>query len=89
MLMQLQKVLNKKIFIPSVNEKFLLIASHIIDGICKIFRISHPFSPVRIKKLNKSNNILPSYLSTNNYEYQFTLEEALIDWKNECPEEWD
>lgn len=82
------KVLNKSIFIPSVHEKFLLIASYFIDALCKIFRLNHPFSPIRIKKLNKSNNILPTYLINHNYKYLYTLEEAFIDWKEECPKEW-
>ena len=82
------KVLNMKILIPSIHEKILLIAAYLISAILGIIRISHPFSPIRIKKLNKSNNILPTYLIENNYKYKYSLEEAFIDWKNECPQEW-
>lgn len=82
------KVLNMRILIPSIHEKILLISAYLISATLGIIRISHPFSPIRIKKLNKSNNILPTYLIENNYKYKYSLEEAFIDWKNECPQEW-
>lgn len=81
-------VANFKVWVPGVPVKLLLIASYVIDFFLKPLGISHPFSPVRIKKLTRSNNILPSYLVKNGYEYIYTLEEALADWKQDCPEEW-
>tara|TARA_B100000029_G_scaffold418523_1_gene423608 strand:- start:7 stop:1029 length:1023 start_codon:yes stop_codon:yes gene_type:complete len=66
----------------------LLLFSSIIDLALKPFRISHPFSRVRIQKLNKSNHIIPMFLISNNYNYHFSLEEALKDWKEDYPEEW-
>jgi NAD dependent epimerase/dehydratase family enzyme len=50
--------------------------------------IKHPFSPVRIRKLVRSNHILPNYLVEHGYEYRYTLESALADWRESCPEEW-
>jgi nucleoside-diphosphate-sugar epimerase len=66
----------------------LLGFGYLIDLIAKLFGIKHPFSPVRIRKLVRSNNILPTYLINNGYEYQYTLDSAFADWKKECPEEW-
>ncbi|MDB2409811.1 NAD(P)-dependent oxidoreductase [Pseudomonadales bacterium] len=82
------KVMGIKIWIPSIPIKLLLVASYFIDLFARPLGIEHPFSPVRIKKLTRSNNIIPMYLATNEYKYKYTLEEALIDWKKECPEEW-
>jgi nucleoside-diphosphate-sugar epimerase len=81
-------VLKKKYFIPSLPSGVILFLSYIIEFIAKIFNINHPFSPVRIRKLIRSNNIMPTYLLKNNYTYKYTLEEALADWKKDCPEEW-
>lgn len=82
------KVARVKRFIPSVPFRLLLIASYLIDFFAKPLNIKHPFSPVRINKLVRSNNILPTYLISNGYKYQYTLEAAFLDWKKECPEEW-
>ena len=82
------RVSGKKVWVPSVPSWALFFAARVIDLFAKPLGINHPFSPVRIRKLIRSNNILPTYLVENGYEYQFTLEEALADWKQECPEEW-
>jgi len=82
------KVVGIKARVPKVPVSLLLVASYIIDLFARPLGIDHPFSPVRIKKLTRSNNILPTYLCVNGYKYRYTLEEALIDWKNDCPEEW-
>jgi nucleoside-diphosphate-sugar epimerase len=82
------KVAKVKRFVPIIPFRMLLIASYFIEFIAKPFNIKHPFSPVRIKKLVRSNNILPTYLVKNGYKYQYTLESAFLDWKKECPEEW-
>ncbi len=82
------KVAGIKRSVPGVPYRLLLTASYIIDSIAKPLGISHPFSPVRIRKLVRSNNILPSYLVENGYPYMYTLESAFADWKQDCPEEW-
>jgi nucleoside-diphosphate-sugar epimerase len=82
------KVAGVKRMVPAVPYPLLLTAAYAIDAIAKPLRISHPFSPVRIRKLVRSNNILPTYLVDNGYSYQYTLESAFADWKQSCPEEW-
>ena len=82
------KVVGIKARVPKVPVSLLLVASYIIDLCARPLGIDHPFSPVRIKKLTRSNNILPTYLCDNGYKYRYTLEEALIDWKQDCPDEW-
>lgn len=81
-------VSGKNRFVPAVPYKLLLLVAHSIDLFAKPLAIKHPFSPVRIKKLVRSNNILPNYLVGKGYPYQYTLQSALDDWKKDCPEEW-
>ncbi len=81
-------VTQTKKLVPSVPYYFLLIASHVIDIFAKPFGINHPFSAVRIKKLVRSNNILPKELEKDGYRYKYSLIEAFEDWKKDYPEEW-
>lgn len=74
--------------IPGIPYPLLLTAAYGIDMIARPLGIKHPFSPVRIRKLVRSNNILPAWLVENGYLYQYNLESAFADWKKECPEEW-
>ena len=82
------KVAGVKRFVPAVPYPMLLAASYMIEIVARPLGIKHPVSPVRIRKLVRSNNILPNYLVDNGYEYQYTLESAFADWKASCPEEW-
>jgi nucleoside-diphosphate-sugar epimerase len=82
------KVAGVKRWIPSVPYRLLWVVAYSIDMFARPLGIKHPFSPVRIKKLVRSNNILPNYLVNNAYPYRYTLESAFRDWKQSCPEEW-
>lgn len=82
------RVARMKVWIPSVPSIFLFIIAYSIDFVTKPLGIKHPFSPVRIRKLIRSNNILPTYLVDNGYDYKYTLDEAFADWKKDFPEEW-
>jgi len=82
------KVAGVKRLIPSVPYRMLWITAYLIEVFASPLGIRHPFSPVRIRKLVRSNNILPNYLVNNEYHYRYTLETAFSDWKQSCPEEW-
>ena len=82
------KISQMRVWIPSVPRPLLFLAAYTIDFIAAPFGIKHPFSPVRIRKLIRSNNILPSYLVENDYQFKYSLDEAFSDWKEACPEEW-
>ena len=84
----IKKILKKEIFILSVPFGVLLTLSKILDLFLSVFKINHPFSQVRIKKLVNSNNVISSYARENNYSFIYDLDSALEDWKKECPEEW-
>lgn len=74
--------------VPGVPYSLLLTVAFAIEAVARPLRIKHPFSPVRIRKLVRSNNILPTYLVESGYPYQYTLESAFEDWKQSCPQEW-
>jgi len=82
------KVANVKRTVPKLPYKLLLVTAFFIDIFALPLKIKHPFSPVRIKKLVHSNNIIPGYLIDRNYQFIYTLESALTDWRISCPEEW-
>lgn len=82
------QVAGVKRFVLGVPYRLLLLVAYSIDAIAKPLGIKHPFSPVRIRKLVRSNNILPNYLVKNGYAYRYTLQTAFSDWRESCPEEW-
>lgn len=82
------KVAGVRRTVPSIPYPLLLTAAYGIDLIARPLGIKHPFSPVRIRKLVRSNNIRPGFLVEQGYPYQYSLELALADWKTDCPEEW-
>lgn len=77
-----------KHFFPTVPYTLLMGVAYTIDALTIPFGIKHPFSPVRIRKLVRSNNILPTYLVEHGYQFQYSLDSAFDDWKKSCPEEW-
>jgi len=77
-----------KRYVPTVPYKVLIAVAYVIDAVAKPLGIKHPFSPVRIRKLVRSNNIIPSYLVEHGYQFQYSLDSAFADWKKSCPEEW-
>lgn len=82
------KVAGIKRTVPNVPYFLLLFVACAIDVVAKLLHINHPFSPIRIRKLVRSNNILPNFLVTNGYQSLYTLEAAMEDWKINCPQEW-
>jgi NAD dependent epimerase/dehydratase family enzyme len=54
----------------------------------KIFGINQPIDSERIKKLRKSNNVIPEYLNDAGYKYRYTLKEAMADWRSSSPNDW-
>ncbi|ASL29067.1 NAD-dependent epimerase/dehydratase family protein [Azotobacter chroococcum] len=74
--------------VPAIPYPLLLSAAYGIELIARPLGIRHPFSPVRIRKLVRSNNIRPGFLVEHGYPYRYPLESAFADWRSDCPEEW-
>jgi GlcNAc-P-P-Und epimerase len=62
--------------------------SYLAEFVAGIFGIQQPISPTRIRKLYRSTNIEPRKLQELGYSYQYTLEEAFLDWKKDKPEDF-
>jgi len=82
------QVANVKRFVPYMPFKILLPLAYAIDYIARPLGINQPISPVRVRKLAKSNNIQPAMLMHDQYEYHYTLESAFKDWLHDRPDEW-
>lgn len=75
-------------FIPAVPYRMLYAVAFFIDAFASVMHISQPISPVRIRKLVRSNHIVAQYLQNSDYRYIYTLQTAMQDWKKDCPQEW-
>jgi nucleoside-diphosphate-sugar epimerase len=77
-----------KRFVPNIPYSLMYAASLIIEPIAKITGINQPISPVRMRKLVKSNNIIPQYLADNSYTYLYSFKKALTDWRKDNKKDW-
>ena len=82
------KVAGVSRWVPSVPYGLLLIMSYCIEAIARPLGIKQPISPVRVRKLVKPNNIEPLVLFRQEYQYRYTLESAMEDWRKDRPDEW-
>ncbi|MBI4083844.1 MAG: NAD(P)-dependent oxidoreductase [Candidatus Lambdaproteobacteria bacterium] len=74
--------------VPSLPYGLLLPVSYALDGAAALLRVRQPISPVRLRKLVRSNHIAPRYLREADYPWHYTLEEAFADWRSDRPEDW-
>ena len=74
--------------VRKIPYNLLYMASYLIDFIASILKVSQPVGPVRVRKLIRSNNISPGYLTAEGYKYRYSLVQAFEDWKVSRPDEW-
>jgi nucleoside-diphosphate-sugar epimerase len=72
----------------SVPRNLLVAASYPIAGIAQLFGIHTSVNPVRMRKLSQSTYIEPLRLREAGYRFQYTLEQAMTDWKWDAPEDF-
>lgn len=72
----------------SVPRSAVLGMSYPIAGLARTLGIKQPINPVRVRKLFRSTSIDPRRLRELGYEWRFTLEAALEDWRKEVPEDF-
>jgi GlcNAc-P-P-Und epimerase len=75
-------------YVPSIPFPLLHLASRIIASVCRSVGIEQPINPIRLKKLTKSNNIVPQFLEMKKYEYQYSFVESMKDWMSSKDSEW-
>jgi NAD dependent epimerase/dehydratase family enzyme len=69
-------------------RKLLLGLSYPMLAVERALGVQMPINPVRVRKLFRSNNIWPEKLNSLGYEYRYTLESALQDWKADAPQDF-
>lgn len=72
----------------NVPRWLLLGISYPIHAIASLFGIRQPISPVRVRKTFRSTSIDPRGLRERGYRCHYTLEESLLDWKRDLPEDF-
>lgn len=82
------KVAGRRRWIPNMPYRLLLLGSYFIHGAFKLIGKNHPINPIRVRKLLKSNYIKAQVLQDSGYQYHFTLEQAMADWKQDLPSDW-
>ena len=82
------KVTGVKRRIPNMPYWLLLTTAYLINFTDRIRGQKESISPTTVKKVLKSNNIVPKVLHDLGYEYQYTLEQGLADWYKERPQDW-
>ncbi|HEY5253027.1 MAG TPA: hypothetical protein VIJ53_00140, partial [Acidobacteriaceae bacterium] len=72
----------------SVPRSLLVAASYPVAGIAQLFGIRTSVNPVRMRKLSQSTYIEPLRLREAGYRFNYTLEQAMVDWKQDAPEDF-
>lgn len=84
----IQRVAGVRRPVPHVPYALLYPVSWVMDTLAKLLGISQPVNPTRLRKLVRSNNIVPAVLQREGYVNRFDLESALRDWKGDCAGNW-
>lgn len=72
----------------NLPRPLLLGVSYPIHTVASLFGIRQPISPVRVRKLFRSTSIDPKGLRELGYNYYYTLETALVDWKHDLRDDF-
>lgn len=83
-----EAVLGRRAFVPSIPVWSLMLAARLIQSVLGPLGIFKSVNVVRVRKIIRSNNIVPLRLIEEGYKYQYTLKEALADWQVDMPSEW-
>ncbi len=62
--------------------------SYPVHAVATMFGVRQPISPVRVRKTFRSTSIDPKRLRELGYDWHYTLEDALLDWKKDLPEDF-
>lgn len=75
-------------WIPTIPYELVYLGACVLDPVLRLLNISNSLSPVRVKKLIASNNILPKRLESLGYKYNYDLDAAFKEWQIEMPSDW-
>jgi GlcNAc-P-P-Und epimerase len=84
----IERVNGKKAFVPSIPVWLLMGVARAVQTLLNPLGLMKSVNVVRVRKLVRSNNILPGVLEREGYPYAYTLDQAFSDWKSAMPSEW-
>lgn len=83
-----RKVSGRKAFVPEIPAWLLILAAGAIQKCLSFFGRTSSVNVVRVRKLIRSNNVMAGYLEKSGYQYRYSLESAMEDWRRDFPHEW-
>lgn len=85
---EIQTVSGRASKIRSLPYKLLLFLSHFTDIAARMVGRNSNINPVRVRKLLRSNYIIPDTLKQLGYQYKFNLRMSMEDWQKQNPGDW-
>ena len=82
------KTLGRRPSSIEIPRSVLQSCTRLISFMARTLGIKHPFDPVRVRKLWNSTYVDPKGLRELGYVWKFSLEEAFLDWKRDCPQDF-
>jgi hypothetical protein len=84
----IRKVVGSRRTPLAVPRSLLLGLAYVIDTAARIVHIKQPISPVRVRKTFRSTYVDPKRLRDLGYTWEFSIEDAFRDWKQDRPEDF-
>jgi nucleoside-diphosphate-sugar epimerase len=84
----IRRVVGRRHAPPAVSRTLLLGVAYLVDAVARIFHVDQPINPVLVRKTFRSTFVDPKRLRELGYRWKYTLEDALLDWKQDCPEDF-
>ena len=72
----------------SLPRGLLVAASYPVAGVAQLFGMRVSINPIRMRKLSQPTHIEPQRLREAGYRFRYTMEQAMLDWKNDAPEDF-
>ncbi len=72
----------------SVPRGLLVAASYPVAGVAQLFGAQVSINPLRMRKLSQPTHIEPQRLREAGYRFRYTMEQAMMDWKKDAPDDF-
>lgn len=83
-----RKISSTQKFVMTMPYWIVYSIASVLDIFAGIFRIPNKFSPVRVRKLVRSNHILPNRLIRDGYVFRYDIDSAFNDWRSDRLADW-
>lgn len=82
-------VVGRRLRIPTIPLALALPAALVAQAVAVLVGRSSDWHPERLRKLTRSNDIVPKTLLASGYAFHYSLTSALQEWKALRPDEWE